>query len=136
MVQDTEDFEGGRRWTVKDGGSEASHDVAADGSELVRPVRLPELGEFGELKEPVDGRVEVVKEAPSGRRVLLSNGRSDRVDVLLSERLDVGDERARHEWADLRVRVRTCLASARRRARRHAASMGTAGPELTPSMRS
>lgn len=63
------------------------------------------MGEFGELKEPVDGRVEVVEEAPSRRRVLLSNGRSDGVDVLLSERRDVGDERAPHEWADLRVPV-------------------------------
>jgi hypothetical protein len=47
--------------------------VAADVGEVVRPVGLLELGDFGELKETVNGRVEFIEEGGRGVEVALGN---------------------------------------------------------------
>ena len=135
VVQHAQDFEGRVGRPVEDGDPEPAQDQPAHVGKRVGAVRWPDLGQLGELQKAINGGVKFVEEAERDRRMLAGDGGGERVHVFTGAGPDVSDE-----WRAFQVRrgLRVCdgLVSAARRAFLQAASIGSAGPEFTPSNRS
>ena len=135
VVQNTDNFKGLLGRAVKDRDREVSKNQSADASEHGRSGRWPSWTKVGELEEAINGGVEGVEKAARGLWTLTSDLAGNVVYIVSRFRPDVGDQGPTfHERADLRARK--CLASAVRRALRHAAVMGSGVPEARPSIKS